>query len=199
MAVADNAYSRFVQFVKVALPLLALALLSTMFLFSRTINPEDAIPFAEVDVEQIAREQRLQDPNFSSVTSDGTMIMVIAEAAKPDADNPRRMDITEVTADIETPTGTQIKMKSEEALYDGESNTMDLTGNVRLSTSNGYTLHSDMLIANLSESSLISPGPVDGSGPNGTLEAGQMELKTVGHSQLLVLKNGVKLIYQPNR
>ena len=199
MAVADNAYSRFVQFVKVALPLLALALLSTMFLFSRTINPEDAIPFAEVDVEQIAREQRLQDPNFSSVTSDGTMIMVVAEAAKPDAENPRRMDITEVTADIETPTGTLIKMKSEEAFYDGESNTMDLTGNVRLSTSSGYTLHSDMLIANLSESSLISPGPVDGAGPNGTLEAGQMELKTVGRSQLLVLKNGVKLIYQPNR
>jgi len=139
MAVADNAYSRFVQFVKVAL--------STMFLFSRTINPEDAIPFAEVDVEQIAREQRLKDPNFSSVTSDGTMIMVIAEAAKPDAKNPRRMDITEVTADIETPTGTQIKMKSEEALFDGESNTMDLTGNVQLSTSNGYTLNSDMLIA----------------------------------------------------
>jgi lipopolysaccharide export system protein LptC len=197
MAVADNAYSRFVQFAKITLPLLALALLSTMFLFSRKINPEDAIPFAEIDVEQIAREQRLVAPKFSGVTSDGSTITVTADTALPDANNPRRMAATDVNAEIVTTTGTQIMVVSQDAIYDGEQDSMDLTGDVRLTTSTGYVLRSDMLVADLEQTGLVSPGPVTGSGPSGTLEAGRMELTAKDGSQLLVLKNGVKLVYQP--
>ncbi len=198
MAVADNAYSRFVQFAKITLPLLALALLSTMFLFSRTINPEDAIPFAEIDVEQIAREQRLMAPKFSGVTSDGSTITVTAETALPDMTNPRRMAATEVSAEIVTTSGTQFMVMSQDAVYDGDTDSMDLTGDVRLTTSTGYVLRSNMLIADLERTGLVSPGPVSGSGPTGTLEAGRMELTATDGSQLLVLKNGVKLVYQPS-
>ncbi len=197
MAVANNPYSRFVQFAKIALPLLALALLSTMFLFSRTINPEDAIPFAEIDVEEIARQQRLMAPKFSGVTSDGSTITVTAQTALPDATNPRRMAATDVSAQIVTTSGTQITLMSQDAIYDGDTDSMDLTGDVRLTTSTGFVLKSDLLIADLQRTALVSPGPVNGSGPTGTLEAGQMELVATDGSQLLVLKNGVKLVYQP--
>jgi len=196
MAVADNAYSRFVQFAKIALPLLALALLSTMFLFSRTINPEDAIPFADIDVEQIAREQRLVAPKFSGVTSDGSTITVTADTALPDATNPRRMAATDVNAEIITTTGTQFMVVSLDAIYDGEQDQMDLIGDVRLTTSTGYVMRSELLVADLQETRLVSPGRVTGSGPSGILEAGRMELTATEGSQLLVLKNGVKLIYQ---
>lgn len=199
MAVADNAYSRFVQFAKIALPLLALALLSTMFLFSRTINPEDAIPFADIDVEQIAREQRLVAPKFSGVTSDGSTITVTADTALPDATNPRRMAATDVNAEIITTTGTQFMVVSLDAIYDGEQDQMDLIGDVRLTTSTGYVMRSELLVADLQETRLVSPGRVTGSGPSGILEAGRMELTATEGSQLLVLKNGVKLIYQPRK
>ena len=198
MAVADNAYSRFVQFAKIALPLLALALLSTMFLFSRTINPEDAIPFADIDVEQIAREQRLVAPKFSGVTSDGSTITVTADTALPDATNPRRMAATDVNAEIITTTGTQFMVVSLDAVYDGDQDSMDLVGDVRLTTSTGYVLRSDLLVADLQQTRLVSPGRVTGSGPSGILEAGRMEVTVTDGSQLLVLKNGVKLIYQPS-
>lgn len=198
MAVADNAYSRFVQFAKITLPLLALALLSTMFLFSRTINPDDAIPFAEIDVEQIAREQRLMGPKFSGVTSDGSTITVTAKTALPDATNLRRMAATDVSAEIITSGGTQIMVVSERAIYDGGQDSMDLIGDVRMTTSTGYVLRSERLVADLEQTGLDSPGPVNGSGPSGTLEAGRMELTLRNGSQLLVLKNGVKLIYEPN-
>ena len=52
----DNLHSRLVAILKVALPLIALALLSTLFLFSRKIDPEDAIPYATVDVEDRLRD-----------------------------------------------------------------------------------------------------------------------------------------------
>ena len=51
----DNLHSRLVRVLKIALPLIALLLLSTLFLFSRKINPEDAIPYASVDVDDRLR------------------------------------------------------------------------------------------------------------------------------------------------
>lgn len=191
----DNAYSRFVQVAKVALPLLALSLLSTLFLFSRNIDPEDAIPFAEIDVEQIAQEQSLAAPRFSGVTSDGSTISVTAEQARPDLTNPRRMTASNVAADILTTGGTQILVLSDTALYDGDSNMLELSGRVRLNTSTGFELQTDALQADLGVTRLTAPGPVKGFGPGGTLDAGSMELTGVSGMQLLHFKNGVKLIY----
>ena len=83
---ASNAYSRFVAWVKVILPLLALALLSTLFLFSRTPAPNRAIPFANVDVEELAREQSLGRPRFAGTLSDGREVIFTADRATPVAD-----------------------------------------------------------------------------------------------------------------
>ena len=44
-------YSRMVAIFKVLLPLAALAILSTLFLLSRTIDPTTTIPFADQDFE----------------------------------------------------------------------------------------------------------------------------------------------------
>ena len=62
MAVADNTYSRVVGWLKILLPLGALALLSTLFLFARGIAPVGEIPYAEL--EEIAREARISDPRL---------------------------------------------------------------------------------------------------------------------------------------
>lgn len=196
MAVANNPYSRFVQFAKLALPLLALGLLSTMFLFSRSVDIEDAIPIFE-GAEEKAREQSLAAPKFSGVTSDGSTISVTAETAKPDLTNPRRLSATNVMADITTTAGTQFLVTADDALYDGSRDLLDLTGRVRVNTSTGYELNTEALTADLAETGFVSPGHVTGFGPAGTLEAGQMELTGTSGSQVLVFKGGVKLIYQP--
>ena len=49
MARVDR-HTRLVGWLKVALPLTALAILSTLFLVARRIDPEAALPYAEVDV-----------------------------------------------------------------------------------------------------------------------------------------------------
>lgn len=196
MAIANNPYSRFVQFAKIALPLLALVLLSTLFLFSRSVDIEDAIPIFE-GAEEIAREQSLASPKFSGVTSDGSTISVTAESAKPDLTNPRLMSAKNVQADIVTTTGNEITVLANSADYDGTADTLDLMGEVRINTSTGYQLNTDMLAADMAEMGLVSPGPVTGFGPTGDIEAGQMELSGPSGSQVLVFKGGVKLIYQP--
>ena len=105
MARVDNRYSRFVQWAKIIFPLVALGLLSTMFLLSRTLDPSNAIPFADIDVEKIAREQQLTSPRFSGTTSDGSSIVVDAESALPNLTDPRKLSIKKVVARIESQNG----------------------------------------------------------------------------------------------
>jgi lipopolysaccharide export system protein LptC len=193
----DNRYSRFVLWAKVIFPLVALGLLSTMFLFSRTLDPSDAIPFADIDIEKIARDQQLTSPRFSGTTSDGSAVVVDAESALPDLANPRNLTILKVVARIESQGGPSYGIIADTALYDGNNDLLDLEGNVRLSTSTGYRLETGKLVTNLATTGINAPSAVSGRGPAGRLEAGSMSLTTNGETQVLVFKNGVKLIYDP--
>lgn len=197
MARIDNSYSRFVQWAKVVFPLVALGLLSTMFLFSRTLDPSDAIPFADIDIEKIAREQQLTSPRFSGTTSDGSAVIVDADSALPDLTDPRRLTIKQVVARIESLRGPSYGILAETAVYDGAQQLLDLQGDVRLSTSSGYRLETEKLVTNLETTETTAPGAVAGRGPAGRLEAGSMKLSTNGQTQVLVFKNGVKLVYDP--
>ena len=46
----------------------ALALLATLFLLADRIDPDDALPYAEVDVEDRAREPRMTAPTYAGIT-----------------------------------------------------------------------------------------------------------------------------------
>ncbi len=55
------------------MPLAALAILSTLFLVARTIDPSDAIKFTDLDVEDRLRDPRMTAPTYAGVTSDGAV------------------------------------------------------------------------------------------------------------------------------
>ena len=80
----DESYSQLVGFLKITLPLAALALMSTIFLFARAPSQDSTIPYAEI--EEIAREPRLSGAQLSGVTEDGSVIELNARTAKPEGD-----------------------------------------------------------------------------------------------------------------
>jgi len=200
MATYDNSYSRFVAWTKVILPIVALGILSTLFLFSRNIDPSQSIPYADVDVEGLAREQRIGAPNYAGVTEDGVAISITAESARPAFDNPKIVKGTLLNAVIEDTSGGQISVTSNDGEIDSEQQIAKLQGGVQIQTSTGYTINTSGISINLDQSSMITDGGITGHGPLGTLDAGQMELQTIEGSQglhLLVFNGGVKLVYDP--
>lgn len=201
MARFDNAHSRLVAWLKILLPLAALAILSTLFLFSRKIDPSRAIPFARVDVKELAREPRVTAPNYAGVTSDGTAVTLSAETARPGGTN--GASATGLHARLDTPDGTRTDITAGDGTVDPAAGRMVLQGGVKLVSSTGYTIDADKLIGALGKTDVQSDGPVRASGPLGTLNAGAMQLRrepgasadTSGY--VLVFKDGVKLVYQP--
>lgn len=196
---AIDRHTQVVGWLKVALPLLALAILSTLFLLSDQIDPDAALPYAEVDVEDRAREPRMTAPTYAGTTSDGASLTLSAEEARPAAEG-APAQAQGLRMDLATPDGAVTELRAAAAVMDQEAREIVLSGGVTVTTSSGYRLETAELAAKLDRSSLASRAPVVATGPVGELQAGGMELgqdnRTPG-AYLLVFNKGVRLVYRP--
>lgn len=194
-------YSRMVSWLKVVLPLLALALLSTLFLLSRVIDPETVIPFAEKEIQDRLRDQQVTGPFFSGTSADGDQISFTAEKLTTPQGQPGANEAQDVVVVIEMAQGAVFSLRAARTRFDMAQDLAELEGAVALNTSTGYRIESDRLDARMSELNILSPGPVTATGPFGTLDAGSMMLtsKPAGEPAQLIFQNGVKLIYDPKK
>lgn len=194
-----DAHTRVVTWLKVLLPLAALAILSTLFLLADQINPDDALPFAEVDVEELAREPRMTLPSYAGTTSDGAALNLTAEAALPGtADRPARA--LNVRMELATPDGATTDLRAASAVIDADGGKLFLSGGVSLTTSQGYSLETLEIVADLDRSGLETVSGVQARAPAGTLTADSMVLRQDNQTPttyLMVFKGGVRLVYLP--
>lgn len=201
MARAQNTYSRVVAWIKIILPLSALGLLSTLFLFSRTVDPTQSVPVSQIDLEQRAQDLGATNPRFAGVTREGDEIHFAAEFARPDRDVPKHLIAERVTAQMRLSAGTVIDITSAQADMQQGQMTASLMGEVRITTSTGYVITTERLNARLDEVHAETPGQIAATGPLGALTAGQMLLHNNAESGMpeLLFTQGVKLIYQPGK
>ena len=200
MAVPDNTYSHVISWLKIILPLLALGILSTLFLVARTIDPAQNLPFAEVDVEGIAREQRIGSPNFSTVTDDGSAISLSAESARPDPKNTDRITGTRVNAGIDLPGGERIDVVAAEMELDNTAGAATLKDGVTITTSDGYVMQTRQVQIALDATRVVSQTRTTVEAPIGNLSADSFELSRQAENDqpyALVFKGHVKLLYDP--
>ncbi|MCA0042079.1 LPS export ABC transporter periplasmic protein LptC [Celeribacter litoreus] len=195
----DNSYSRFVAFAKVVLPLASLAILATLFLFARGRDLGLSIPYAEVDLETLAREQRLEGPAFSTVTADGAELTLSAAVVRPDLSAVNVVNSSDIRGSLRFPESGAVTLAADAGVIDGPSQIAELSGHVNVVTTTGYDINTERVAAQLDVSKIESPGEVNAIGPVGSLTAGSMELSqdTESGNYLLVFKKGVKLVYQP--
>jgi lipopolysaccharide export system protein LptC len=198
MARADT-HTRVVGWLKVALPLSALAILSTLFLVARRIDPEDALPYAEVDVEDLAREPRMTAPTYAGTTSDGAALTLSADEARPAAEGAPAA-AAGLRLALDTPDGAKTELLAGSAVMNAETREVLLSGGVTVTTSSGYRLETAEMAARLDRTGLESRSEVTATGPGGDIRADRMELsqdiRTSG-AYVLVFKGAVRLVYQP--
>ena len=192
----DETYSQLVGFLKVSLPLAALALMSTVFLFARAPSQENTIPYAEL--EQIAQEARLTGAHMSGVAQDGSVIEVNARSASPQGDV---ISIETMTAIIEAADGTQTNISAARGEIDNANRTATLTGLTRIQTSNGYDMETAGVMTDLNTGRIVTDGALEVRAPFGLLTAGQLTIETPDNAtgQVMIFQNGVRLIYMPKQ
>jgi lipopolysaccharide export system protein LptC len=193
---ASDPYSRLITVLKVALPLVALGILSTVFLVSSRIEPGDSIPFAEGEVAERIRSQQVTGPLFSGVTRGGDRITFSADDIVT-ADNANAAQ--NPVAQIDFSGGARLWLEADRGNVDLTGDLATMTDNVVIRDTLGFVMQSDLITSRLSSVEVVSPGNVTADGPLGHLEAGSMRVEEKdenGNVQLLFMR-GVKLIYEP--
>lgn len=186
-------YSRFVGWLKILLPIGALALLSTMFLFARAPGPQGEIPYA--DIEALARDPRLTAPAFAGMTEDGAAVSLTAATIRPDADRADAFGISDFRISMLAPDGQTVDVTAAEGLFDGRARTVLLTGLARVETSSGYLMETTGLRADLRAGAVETLGALEVRTPFGTLTAGKLTVSDGGAR--MVFNAGVRLLYRP--
>lgn len=193
-----DSHSRLVGWLKVALPLMALAILSTLFLVARKVDPDSALPYAEVDIADRVREPRMTDAAYAGVTKDGSRITVTASEARPG--DGTGASAARVAAQLATPDGAHTALTAGALQVRESAGQLLLQQGVLVATSTGYELRTEAMQLALDRTGAESLGPVEGYGPPGRITAGGMQIRPseAGQGEYLLVFNGrVSLIYDP--
>ncbi len=198
MLVADNLHSQLVGWAKIILPMSALALLSTLFLFARDANTTDDAALAQA--EEIAREQKVTAPEFAGVTDSGDIIIIAAKSAQPSVERPDTIQIDDIRMRLDTTDGSFVEVTAVEGEIDGRARIASFLGLARLQTSNGYEMETNGLVAELQTGRVTSNGLLEIRAPFGDLTAGMVtfQVATPDAGQQMLFTNGVHLLYKPN-
>ena len=198
MTGADNLHSWLVGWTKIILPLCALGLLSTLFLFSREAGEPSEVALAQV--EAIASEQRVSAPEFSGVTDDGAIIVIAAKTAWPDGIRPDTVGIDDVRMRMDNTDGSIVTVRATRGELDGRARIARFLGLARINTSTGFEMETIGLTAELKTGLVTSDGLLEIRAPYGTLTAGkvtfQASTETAGPQMLFT--NGERLLYKPH-
>lgn len=192
-----NRYSRLVGGLKVVLPIAALALLSTLFLFSDPPDPDRALPYAEVDVAQLARELRLTQPRFAGVMPDGREVTLVARTAAPDFEETNVIVTDQIEGRIALSEDGFVLLDAGEGRIDVAGRIANLSGGVEAETTQGYRVVSDTMRLSLADLGMATPEAVRIDGPGLQLEAGAMVLDGPGGAAVLSFTGGVRVLYEP--
>nr|WP_111298179.1 hypothetical protein [Paracoccus saliphilus] len=190
--------TRIVRWLRVLMPLAALAMLSTMFLFSRQSDTESRIPYAEVDAEAAAREGRIVAPEYSGVTRDGAQLALRAAQAAPEGAGGAARDLR---LDWQRPDGLTAGLTAPAGELSGGR--ISLEGGVVMTTSSGWKVEAERVEAETGAAVITAERGVRAEAPFGRVEAGRMRLSpepdATGEASPTILNfsDGVRLIYQP--
>ena len=192
----NDAYSQFVSWAKVVLPLSAIVLLSTLFLIARNVGDTSQIPYA--DIEEIARQPRLSAPKMVGMSETGGTYTIEADVARQDPDTDNGLIAEAIVVNMTTIDGIETTVSAGIGKHDSNAKVVTLDNLARVTTSDGYLMETRGLVTSLTDGSLETTDPLEVRAPYGSLTAGRLTITPDSDEpQLIVFNNGVRLIYQP--
>lgn len=196
---SENRYTRFVTLAKITLPLIAVALLSSLFLLARSPGTTTQIPYSESELAEIIRGERVKAPNYRGVLDTGTAIALNADTARPDPEHDSRTLADVIRLTLDESGGAQIKIAAGTGSVDTLSRLARGDQGLQITHSDGFTMTSWSGWARLDGTRAETDGTLTLTSPHLSLTAGRMIFtqQAGGRDQLLVFTDGVKLVYDP--
>lgn len=188
-------YSRFVAWMKVALPCAAVALLVLVAAWPRIQSAVERLQkMPRIDLSQ-ARDLRMVHLHYSGTDRHDRPFTVTADAARqrPEVDDLVELELPK--ADMTTQSGTWLALTAYSGIYRPQSQLLDLFGDVELFQDKGNEFKTDSAHIDMSKGSAAGDDPIEGHGPFGTIEAEGFRIENQG--EVIVFTGKARLNLEP--
>lgn len=188
---------------KVALPLIAVALLATVFLVQEEDTIAGGVVFTQGDRDTMRDGLAINNPELSGITPTGDRFFMTASRAIPSDNTLQEVALVEITARTEYLSGRIVDLEANEGMAFVQEQRVHLMGDIRIETSDGYTALTQSGVADLSSGAIYIDTKVELEGPTGRLTAGSMTIANQPqnaasqNNQMFTFENGVTLTFQP--
>ena len=193
----DDGYSALVAWLKTLLPIVALGLLSTIFLFSGKVDVTQSLPYTEHNIAEIVREQRITRPYFTGIASNGTEIALSAAYASPQIENAHILEITDLSVVFRSTSDRMVQVTAGRGALDSATQTAQISTNVHIAALPDFWVTTQALDMNLNQGVVSAKGGFQGVTSLGAITAGEMHLQMTADDQQIVFLNDVRLVYSP--
>ena len=193
----DDGYSALVAWLKTLLPIVALGLLSTIFLFSGKVDVTQSLPYAEHNIAEIVREQRITRPYFTGIASNGTEIALSAAYASPQVENAHILEITDLSVVLRSTSDRMVQVTAGRGALNSAMQTAQISTNVHIAALPDFWVTTQALDMNLNQGVVSAKGGFQGVTALGAITAGEMHLQMTADDQQIVFLNDVRLVYSP--
>lgn len=194
-----------VRALKIALPLVALAVFGALFVFNGA-RFDDRISIDGVDLSSLDEGLKLTNPRFTGSTGRGEPFVVTADWALPDGPDPERVDLSGVKGEIQLAAGRLVTLEAVSGVLHPKSRDVSLSGGVRLNTSDGYHLTAETAAFDPATEEVSAAGDVVAESALGRITAETMrarqpaaEAEESGEGAYIWFENRVKVRIEASR
>lgn len=140
--------------------------------------PSKAEGGAATDIAKGATDKELtvSESRFTGFDREQQPFSVTAKSAVQDEDDAGKVRLVEVAAQLKRKSGEDVSISSQHALYDSTAKTIDLEGNVIITSADGFVAKMAKAQVNIEEHRLKSEVPVEVVYPRGTIRSNGMEI-----------------------
>lgn len=154
---------------KWSLPVLALALLSTIALWPELDRAADQARLSFAGISGAVQGARMTDARYRGVDQQGRPYTLTASIAQQIGEG--RVNLTQPKGDITLKDGTWLMLQSKKGVYTKHTSLLDLSRDVTLYRDDGTTMVTESATVDLKNSDAAGAEPVHAEGPFGTLDA----------------------------
>jgi lipopolysaccharide export system protein LptC len=175
-------HSRFVRFVRMAIPVIIVAALAFSLLAAR-LNPLRMLTALPVDFDSLVvsgTKITMQAPRVAGFTRDSRPYELTAHAAAQDVTKPDKIELQGIFGKTEMPDKAVFELTADGGLYDNKTEVLTLQQNIVLKSTSGFEVYLSEAVVDVHTSNVISEKPVRVKMQQGTINANRMEVVDSG-------------------
>ena len=174
-----DTYSRFVEFMRIVLPVGAAALVISVVLYSSFWGSRDGISFFLPSETDLGKDLHMTNPKFIGHDSSNRPIEVTAVRALQDSDDPDLVHLETIKGKmvIKAPVSenldelTEITLSAMQGNLNSKTEQIVLQGSVQLRSNTNYVFMTEEALVDLKKNEIVGSVPVHGEGALGAIDA----------------------------